>query len=85
MMREALQDFEARLTIIEVLAKLPAEQQTTYRTLLDDFRQRCRTGNEILSQMELNLNWPGYVARLYRAAEELTGVKTEAHWDNPPR
>ena len=84
MMREALQDFEARLVILEALANRPAEAQEPYRPLLDDLRRRMAIGNAYLSQMELALDWPGYAARLYRAAEELTGAKTEARWDEPP-
>jgi hypothetical protein len=85
MMREAAQDFEARLTILDALAKLPAEAHQSNRRLLDDFHRRMATGGTPLSQMELNHDWPGYVARLYRAAEALTGVKTEARWDEPPQ
>ena len=84
MMREALQDFEARLIIIESLAKLPAERQAKYRALLGDFGRRWRIGNEFLSQTELNLDWPTYAAQLYRAAEELSGVRTDARWEQPP-
>ena len=44
-----------------------------------------RTGNAYLSQMGLSLDWPAYAARVYRAAEGLSGVKAEARWENPPR
>ena len=85
MMREALQDFEARLVILQALSGLPADEREAHRRLLDDLRRRMGTGNAYLSQMELNLDWLGYVARLYRAAEDLTGLKTQARWDEPPR
>ncbi len=85
MMREGAQDFEARMAILESLAKLPAQQQTAYRALLDDLLRRYRAGEAYLSQTELNLDWPGYVARVYRAAEELTGIKTKARWEPPPK
>jgi hypothetical protein len=42
-------------------------------------------GGSYLSQMELNLDWPAYAARVYRAAEELIGIKTEATWEQPPK
>jgi hypothetical protein len=85
MMREALQDYEARLTILEAIAKLPADEQKPHRDLLEDFSRRMGIGRAGLSQMELNLDWPGYVAQTYRAAEALSGMKTEARWDNPPK
>ncbi|MGD0897180.1 MAG: glycoside hydrolase domain-containing protein [Thermoguttaceae bacterium] len=84
MMREAVQDFEARLTILDALARLPAEEQKPLRAVLDDLHRRMAIGGAYLSQMELNLDWPGYAARVYRAAEELSGTKTEARWDRPP-
>ncbi|MGD0899253.1 MAG: glycoside hydrolase domain-containing protein [Thermoguttaceae bacterium] len=85
MMREALQDFEARLTVLEAIAKLPAEEQKAPRAVLNDLHRRMAIGDGYLSQMELNLDWPGYVAQMYRAAEELTGIKTEAKWEQPPK
>jgi hypothetical protein len=88
--RQGLQDFEVRLAVLEVLAKLPADRQRPYRDLLDRICRRVILGGVHgcvvgLSQAELSLDFPGYVAEIYRAAEELTGVKTEARWDNPPR
>ena len=85
LIRESLQDFEARLTILQSLAKLPAEAQKAHRILLDDLQRRMGIGRAYLSQMELNHDWLGYVARVCRAAEELSGVKTEASWGNPPK
>jgi hypothetical protein len=85
--QQSLQEFEPRLTILEALAKLPPEEQKTHphRALLDDLHRRMAMGGSRLSQTELNLNWPAYAARVYRAAEELSGVKTQACWENPPR
>jgi hypothetical protein len=85
LMREALQDFEARLVILEALARLPAEEQASYRALLDELRRRMAIGNAYLSQTELGLDWPGYLAQLYRAAEELSGLTLRARWDDPPK
>jgi hypothetical protein len=85
MMREGMQDFEARMVILESLSKLPARQQKPYRALLDDLVRRVGAGEAYLSQVELGLDWPGYVARVYRAAEEMTGIKTGAAWEQPPR
>ena len=83
--QQSLQEFEPRLTILQALAKLPPEQQKTHRALLDDLSRRMAMGGSYLSQMELSLDWPAYAARVYRAAEELSGVKAEARWENPPR
>ena len=85
MMREALQDFEARLVILEALPKLPAPEQASYRALLGDLRRRFAAGNVYLSQAELGLDWPGYAAELYRAAEELSGSAAAARWEAPPQ
>ena len=85
LIREGFQDFEARLVILEGLLKLPAEGQKTYRALLDDYGRRNRIGETILSQAELSLDFPSYVARIYRAAEEMTGVNTEARWEEAPK
>jgi hypothetical protein len=85
MMREALQDFEARLVILEALPKLPAPEQASYRALLGDLRRRFAVGNAFLSQAELGLDWPGYAAQLYRAAEELSGLAAAARWEAPPK
>jgi hypothetical protein len=85
MMREALQDFEPRLVILQALATLPAEKQAACRALLDELRRRFAVGNAYLSQAELGLGWPGYVARLHAAAAELAGLKMDATWEQPPR
>ncbi|MGD0896398.1 MAG: glycoside hydrolase domain-containing protein [Thermoguttaceae bacterium] len=85
--REALQDFEPRLTIIEALAALPAEQKKMYRALLDDYRRRYGNfyGSPLVPEADLSLTWPAYAAQVYRAAEELTGIKTDAKWEEPPK
>ena len=85
MMREGVQDFEPRLTIMEAIAKLSKEEQKPYTALLNDFTRRWNFGQTALSQSEINLNWPSYLARIYRAAEELTGIKTEGSWEDPPK
>ena len=85
LIREGLQDFDARLVILEGLSKLPTERQKPYKDLLDDYGRRNRIGEAILSQAELSLDFPSYTAQIYRAAEELSEIKTEASWDNPPQ
>jgi hypothetical protein len=91
MVREGLQDFEARMAILEASAKLPAEQQKPYRELLDDFPRRVKAGggflwgDECLPQTELSYDWYAYVARLHRTAAELAGVRSAAKWEEPPK
>jgi hypothetical protein len=85
MMREALQDFEARMTILDALPRLPADRQNALRALLDDLLRRATVGERYLSQTEVGLDWYAYAARLHQAAAELSGAKTEATWDQPPK
>jgi hypothetical protein len=85
LMRQGMQDYEARLTLLESLAKLPEQQQKPYRDLFDDLVRRERIGGQFLSQTELGLDFSSYVSQVYRAAEELTGIKAQATWENPPR
>jgi hypothetical protein len=89
MIREGLQDFEARLAIAAQLGRLPAERQKPYRELLDDLGRRTPPFGEgpvaLLPQTELSYDWQGYVAALHAAAAELAGVKVQANWDAPPK
>lgn len=85
MVREAMQDVEARWAVLDAMANLPAEKQQPYRDLLDDLSRRVRTGEAYLSQVELGLDWPAYAAKAYQAAAEVAGAKTDAAWDRPPR
>jgi hypothetical protein len=85
MVREALQDFEARMAILDRLPGMAAERREVCRQLLDDYPRRCAVGDTYLSQMELTLDWPAYVARVYEAAGEAAGVTNAARWAQPPR
>jgi hypothetical protein len=89
MVREGVQNFEARLTIIEAMAKLSEEQKKPYQGLLNTIlygKGRLGGGSGCLIQTELNGNAPGLqFAQIYRAAEELSGIKTEAKWEEPPK
>jgi hypothetical protein len=85
MMRESVQEFEPRLTILESLSKLPADEQKPLRSLLNGLHHRIGTGCLYLSQMELSLDWPSYTAGVYEAAAELAGVKSGAKWEEPPK
>ena len=85
MMREGFQNFEPRLTIMEAIEKLPPEARKPYQALLGGIGRFWGIGGSNLSQLEHNLNWPAYIAQTYRVAEELSGIKTDASWENPPK
>jgi hypothetical protein len=85
MLREAVQDAHVRRAVIRAYLKLPEEQRQRYRDLLDEFTLRVAFGAHIPSGGELSYDWPDYVARVYVTAGDLTGQKTEARWDDPPR
>jgi RNA polymerase sigma factor (sigma-70 family) len=84
MVREALQDVEARWAILDALPKLPPDRQQVFSDLFGDLGRRVRTGEAYLSQVELGLDWPSYAARLHQAAAELAGVKTDVSWSQSP-
>jgi hypothetical protein len=85
MLREAAQDVDVRMAMIRAYLKLPEAERQPYRALLDEFPRRVALGAGGPSNCELSYDWLGYVARLYLAAGELAGVKTDARWDQPPR
>ena len=86
MFRECVQDYEVKAAILKALPALTEEQRKPYRALLSELDTRKAWGNPFyLSQTELAYDWPGYVARLHEAAAEVTGAKSEARWQNPPR
>jgi len=85
LVRETLQDFEARLTLVQSLAKSPVEIQKVNRALLDDFPRRVSQVNTVLSQSELSLDFPSYLARVMAAENEVSGIKTEAKWEEAPK
>jgi hypothetical protein len=80
--REGVQDAEVRTMLIRAYLALPEEQRAPYRELLDALPARiARRG---MPEQELNRDWPGYAARLYRAAAELCGSAADARWEQPP-
>lgn len=85
MLREGVQDQQARTMLIRAYLKLPPDRQAPYRALADEFRTRAAAGAQYLSQQERALDWFGYTAQLQSAAAELTGgAKAEASWGRPP-
>jgi hypothetical protein len=85
MLREGVQEWEARAALLKALAKLPEEQQKAYADLLDELGRRMSWGSAYLSQHELSYDWPAYVARIYQAALQAAGPKTDDPWDRPPQ
>ena len=85
MLREAVQDVHVRRAMIRAYLNLPEEQRQRYRDLLDEFTLRVAFGAHIPSGGELSYDWPDYVARVYQTAGDLTGQKTGASLDNPPK
>jgi hypothetical protein len=83
MLREGVQDLEVRHAIREAYMKLPESARAKPRELLDDFNNRLDV-HFYLSQRELALDWPGYVAQVQELAAMLTGAGSEARWDQPP-
>ena len=85
MLREAVQDVHVRRAMIRAYLNLPEDQRQTYRDLLDEFTLRVAFGAHIPSGGELSYDWLDYVARVYQTAGDLTGQKTGARLDNPPK
>jgi hypothetical protein len=84
MVREAIQETEAWIAILQAGAALPAEQRDAHRRLW----QEAMTGYKLadyLTQARLSLDWTGCVSRTYDAAGAPAGVEPEARWDHPPR
>jgi hypothetical protein len=82
--REGLQDAEIKTLMVRSYLKLPEEQRKPYRAILDELRDRMGASSWFISQQELALDWPAYVAKLHLAAAELAGVKSAAKWEQPP-
>jgi hypothetical protein len=86
MFREGIQDAEVKTGIVRAYLNLPEEDRKPYHELLNELSARMGWGSPYyLSQCELGYDWPAYVARLHQAAADLSGVKSEARWENPPR
>jgi len=84
MLREGVQETEARIFIAQSIAALPAEQQEPYRRLLSE-RAEARRVAAALTQAQISLDWLGLTAREYAAAAELAGLESEGSWDTPPQ
>lgn len=84
MLREGVQETEARIFIAKSLPGLPAEKQDRYRRLLSE-RAEARRVAKALTQAQISLDWLGLTARAYAAAAELAGLKSDGRWDAPPR
>jgi hypothetical protein len=67
--------------------KLPSDQRRGYRDTLNEVERRLAWSwfAGYLSQHELGYDWRTLAARVQQSATELTGAKTEAKWEEPPR
>jgi hypothetical protein len=83
MLREGVQETEARIHICKSLHKLPEDQQERYRQLLRE-RGIARGVAGALTQSQISLDWLGLTAREYAAAAELSGEENVGRWDSPP-
>jgi len=84
MFREGVQDAHLRAAIIIAGIKLPADQQQSWRSLLDELLTRMAWSSAYLSQHELSWDWPAYAARVQETAATLYGTGSDARWDAPP-
>jgi RNA polymerase sigma factor (sigma-70 family) len=85
MLREGVQEWEARMAIVKALKAMPEERRKAAIALLDENIRRFSLGFTYLSQHELGWDYPAYVARIYQAAAEVSGAKSGAKWEAPPR
>jgi len=84
MVREAIQETEAWIAILQATAKLSSAEKQPCRQLWNEAMSGYRLA-DYLTQARLSLDWPGCIARTYAAAGELAGTKSDARWDQPPR
>lgn len=83
MLREGVQDVEARIAIAMSLHKLPEGERDRFQRILRG-HSAARAIGAIMSQAQLSLDWLGLASRTYDAAAELAGEKCEGSWDDPP-
>ena len=83
MLREGVQETEARIFIAKSLPALPAEKQKPYRDLLAQ-RAAARRVGAVLTQAQISLDWLGLTAREYAAAAQLAGEESDGEWSAPP-
>ncbi|MCC5827981.1 MAG: hypothetical protein JJU36_00910 [Phycisphaeraceae bacterium] len=87
LLRLGVQEFEIRHAIIKASRELPEDQRNAHHELLDELGPMMMSGGRLrtLSQTRLAYDIPGYMARLQEVAAQLSGVKSEARWDEPPQ
>jgi hypothetical protein len=73
MVREGLQDFEARWVIAKKILSLPEAERQAYRALLNEIHTHIGVWGTInpiylLPHTALGYDWQGYVARVHAAA-----------------
>jgi hypothetical protein len=81
MVREGLQDFEARWMIAKKILSLPEAERQAYRALLNEIHTHTGVWGRIdpvnlLPHTALGYDWQAYVARVHAAAAAATKTKT---------
>ncbi|GAF74380.1 unnamed protein product, partial [marine sediment metagenome] len=84
MLREGVQETEARIFLVKSIRKLGGEQKRRYTELLNE-RVVARRVAGVLTQAQISLDWLGLTSRMYAAAGELAGEKSQGRWHRPPR
>ncbi len=83
MLREGVQETEARIFIAKTIAAMSDARKQPYRELLEE-RVIARRVGAALTQAQLSLDWLGLTARMYRTAGNLAGEPDTPLWNNPP-
>jgi hypothetical protein len=83
MLREGVQETEARIAIARALPGLEEAGAARLRRLLDE-RVTARRVAAALTQAQISLDWLGLTAREFAAAAELAGDPPGPAWDAPP-
>jgi len=83
MLREGVQEAEAWIFVVTSLQKRCDEDKKRYEGLLSE-REVTRRVAGVLTQAQISLDWLGLTSRMYAAAAELAGERTEAAWSSPP-
>jgi len=73
MLREAIQETEAWILILQATSKMEPAQQEPYRKIWQDAHRGYGLADR-LTQAPLSLDWMGQIARTYIAAGELTAL-----------
>jgi HEAT repeat protein len=83
MTREGVQETEARIFITQAMLKMPDDRRSKYRQILDAWKH-VRSLASVLPQAQSSPDVQAMAWRIYAAAAEIAGEKTEGEWTAPP-